>query len=228
MDLEIDAMDRILTETEREFLRGEKEYASEKTESNKLRNIRERVFQSLTDFELLANELPEDDRRKIFERLSEESESHGADEAASVIEFLYKGFSDLTIDPKPIAAGPEETSVERFLAFRNALTTGIARGKSEYTNPQEEPPDIVTVASNAYLFEFPDDDDVRSELHRGNQWKEVNKHSIGDYGDHDDVAFFLQSMVQRQIHERISARHKAANKNLKDYQDFELDGDDKS
>ncbi|TKR27967.1 hypothetical protein [Natronomonas salsuginis] len=220
-------MDRILTETEREFLRGEKEYAGNKTESNKRRNIRERVFQSLTDFELLANELPEDDRRKIFERLSKESESHGADEAASVIEFLYKGFSDLTTDPNHIAAGPKETSVERFLAFRNALTTGVARGKSEFENPQEEPPDIVTVASNAYLFEFPDDEDIRAELET-DQWREINKQSPGDIGDHDDVAFFLQAMIQRQIHERISARHETANKNLKDYKDFEGDVADMS
>lgn len=218
-------MDRILTETEREFLRGEKEYAGEKTESNKMRNIRERVFQSLTDFELLANELPEEDRRKIFERLSEDSESHGAEEAASVIEFLYKGFSDLTTDPSHIAAGPEETSVETFLAFRNALTTGVARGKSEYTDPQEEPPDLVTVASNTYLFEFPDDDDVRSELET-DQWREINKQSPGDIGNQDDVALFLQAMAQRQIHERISARHKAANKDLKDYQDFEGGADE--
>ena len=213
-------MDRILTETEREFLRGEKEYAGAKSESNKMRNIRERVFQSLTDFELLANELPEDDRRKIFERLADESESHGADEAASVIEFLYKGLSDLTTDPNNIAASPQEASAEPFLAFRNALTSGVARGKSEYTNPQEEPPDVVTIASNTYLFEFPNDDDVRSELET-EQWREINKQSPGDIGSHDDVAFFLQAMIQRQIHERISARHQAANKDLKDYKDFE-------
>ena len=221
-------MNRILTETERKFLRGEKEYADEKSENTKMRNIRERVFQSLTDFELLAEELPEDERQKIFERLSDESESHGSDEAASVIEFLYKGFSDLTTDPNHIAAGPKETSVERFLAFRNALITGVARGKSEYANPQEELPDIVTVASNAYLFEFPDDDDVRSELGRGDQWEEVNKRSPGRIADHDDVAFFLQAMIQRQIHERIFARHEAANKDIKDYKDFEGDAADMS
>lgn len=215
-------MNRILTKTEREFLRGEKEYADEKSETNKMQNIRERVFQSLTDFELLAEELPEEERQKIFEQLSEESESHGADEAASVIEFLYKGFSDLTTEPNHIAAGPKETSVERFLAFRNALTTGVARGKSEYGNAQEEPPDIVTLASNAYLFEFPDDDDVRAELET-DQWREINNQSLGEDGDQDDIAFFLQAMIQRQIHERISARHEAANKELKDYKDFERD-----
>jgi len=215
-------VNRILTKTEREFLRGEKEYADEKSETNKMQNIRERVFQSLTDFELLAEELPEEERQKIFEQLSEESESHGADEAASVIEFLYKGFSDLTTEPNHIAAGPKETSVERFLAFRNALTTGVARGKSEYGNAQEEPPDIVTLASNAYLFEFPDDDDVRAELET-DQWREINNQSLGEDGDQDDIAFFLQAMIQRQIHERISARHEAANKELKDYKDFERD-----
>lgn len=218
-------MDRILTETEREYLRGENDYAGEKSASNKLRNIRERVFQSLTDFELLAKELPEDDRRKIFERLSDESESHGVDEVASVIEFLYKGLNDQTTEPNNIAAGPHETSIEPFLAFRNALTAGIARGKSEYSNPQEEPPDVVIVASNAHLFEFPDDDEIRSELDT-DQWREINKQSPGDIADHDDVAFFLQAMVQRQIHERISARHKAAEKDLKDYTVFESRADE--
>lgn len=222
-------MNRILTETEREFLRGEKEYAGEKSESNKMQNIRERVFQSLTDFELLANELPEDDRRKIFERLSENSETHGADEAASVIEFLYKGFGDLATDPNSVAEVPSG-DVNRFLAFRRALTTGIEQGKSEYPNPQEEPPDTVTIVSNAFLFEFPDHDDVRSELgsqsdvgDETDQWKEINKASPGDIGTHDDVTFFLQAMAQRQIHEHISARHQAADKDLKDYQAFEGD-----
>ena len=217
----------ILTATDIEWLRGEKEYASEKAELNKRQDIRDRVFQALIDFELLASELPDADRQKIFQRLSDESDSHGADESAAVIEFLYKGLNDLTIDPNYVAAGPKETSVERFLAFRNALTTGIARGKSEYTNPQEDPPDVVTVASNAYLFEFPDDDDVRSELET-DQWREVNKHSHGDIGDQDDIAFFLQAMIQRQIHERISARHQAAKKDLKDYNDFEGDTVDMS
>jgi hypothetical protein len=139
----------ILTSSDKKWLRGEKEYDSSKSDSNKRKDIRDRAFQALIDFELLASELPNEDRQKIFEQLSEESDSHGVDESAAVIEFLYKGLSDLTTDPNHIAAGPKETSVERFLAFRNALTTGVARGKSEYTNPQEEPPDIVTMASNA-------------------------------------------------------------------------------
>jgi hypothetical protein len=217
----------ILTESEREFLKGNKEYSSDKTESNKRRNIRERVCQSLKDFELLADELPKDDRREIFDQLCNESESHGADEVASVIEFLYKGLGDRAEDPSYISDGPKELSVERFLAFRNALTSGIARGKSEYQNQQEEPPDVVTVASNAYLFEFPDDDDARSELET-EQWRKINKHSPGDIANQDDVAFFLQAMAQRQIHEQIRTRHERAEKDMKDYKDFRGDGADKS
>ncbi|MCU4719078.1 hypothetical protein [Halapricum hydrolyticum] len=217
----------ILTTSDKKWLRGEKEYNSKQSDSNKRKTIRDRVFQALLDFELLASELSDADRQKIFERLSDESDSHGVDESAAVIEFLYKGLSDLTTDPNHIAAGPKETSVERFLAFRNALTSGVERGKSEYTNPQEEPPDIVTVASNAYLFEFPDDDDVRAELET-ERLREINNQSPGDHGNHDDVAFFLQAMIQRQIHERISARHQAAKKDLKDYNDFEGDTVDMS
>lgn len=214
-------MDRgILTATDRAWLRGDKQYNSEKSELNKRQDIRERVFEALTDFELLADELKDEDRQKIFDRLADESESQGAEEAASVIEFLYRGLNDRTTDPSHIADGPKRDIVERFLAFRTALTSGIAQGKSEYQNPQEAPPDLVTIASNAYLFEFPDDDAVRSELDT-DQWRNINRQSPGDIANHDDVAFFLQAMAQYQIHERISARHQAANKAIKDYEDFE-------
>lgn len=215
-------MDRILTKSDREYLRGDKQYKGQKSESNKLRDIRERVYQSLLDFELLVDELPEEERQKIFERLSEESDSHGAYEAASIIEFLYKGFSDLTADPSHIAASPDELPVDQLLAFRNALSKGIEAGKSDCPMPQEEPPNIVTIASNAYLFEFPDKDELRSELDT-DQWREINKLIHGDPSDYGSTAINLQTMMQRQVHQNILTRHRAANKNIKDYTEFELD-----
>lgn len=221
----------ILTESDREYLRGNKEYAKE---ANKRRDIRERVYQSLHDFELLASELDGDDRLKIFDRLSQESESHCSDEVASVIEFLYKGLGDLSLDPDTIAEMPNENSVEKFLAFRKALTSGIAQGKSEYPNSEEELPDTLTIASNASLFEFPDDDEVRSAL--GDQsdegdsldpWKEINRGAQinrgvpGRKANHDDIVVFLKMQMQYRIHQQISARHQLANKSLVDYTKFE-------
>lgn len=215
----------ILTESDREYLRGNKEYAKE---ANKRRDIRERVYQSLHDFELLASELEGDDRRKIFNRLSEDSESHGSDEIASVIEFLYKGLGDLSLDPDTIAEMPNGNSVEKFLAFRKALTSGIAQGKSEYPNSEEELPDTLTIASNAYLFEFPDDDEVRSAVGEQSDagdsldpWKEINRGVPGRNANQDDVAVFLKMQMQRMIHQQISARHQLANKSLVDYTKFE-------
>lgn len=57
----------VLTPTDREYLRGEKEYDNPETDAHRRRDIRDRVRDSILDFELLRSELDEDERRKIFE-----------------------------------------------------------------------------------------------------------------------------------------------------------------
>lgn len=66
MDEEINAM---LTKDDRSFLRGEKTYSGEHAKQQRYqrrRSIRDRVHQSVIDFSLLMDHLPEEEREKIF------------------------------------------------------------------------------------------------------------------------------------------------------------------
>lgn len=56
----------LLTPDQREFLRGEKEYEHEGTESNTRYEIRGRIRDSLLDLALLAQELKPQDREQLF------------------------------------------------------------------------------------------------------------------------------------------------------------------
>ena len=209
-----------LTDADRDWLHGEKEYSHTQTEGNRRRKIRERTIQSLRDFELLAQELPQKDRRKIFKQFNKESDSDCVDEIAFVIEFIYKGLNDVATEPETVAEAPDSDAVGRFLAFRRALVSGIEQGKEEF-NPSHsttESPKEVIIASNEYLFEFPSFDEVRSEL-TPEKWEQLAK-SIGEpteIANHNDVTSFLRLMTQAQIHEFISARHQQVDKDIKDY-----------
>lgn len=79
----------ILSEIDRKYLLGEKQYGHRQTRYDRERAIRERVVEALLDFALLYEYLPERDRQRIFNELAERD---GADIAfASVFAFLYHG-----------------------------------------------------------------------------------------------------------------------------------------
>jgi len=231
----------MLTDSDREWLQGNKDYNHETTDSDKIKDVRGRVYETLRDFELLAEELPAKDREKIFRRLSNESDSHGADVGASVVEFLYKGYSDIATDPEPVAESEDYDLVGRILAFRRAITTGIERGKANYPNSNENAPEKLIIASNAYLFQFPDPDEVRSvvgsQTDRGeniDKWKEVHKNSPwespwgndGEIASQDDVSVWLQMEARKQIHREISTRQHGVEKDLIDYEKFQMESED--
>jgi len=56
----------LLTQGQREYLRGEKEFKNEQSERDIRYEIRERIKDGLLDFELLADELEPRDRKQIF------------------------------------------------------------------------------------------------------------------------------------------------------------------
>jgi len=63
----------ILTQADREYLCGLKEYAHAQSEANRKQDIRERVINSLKDFGLLWYLLGESELNKIFSTLGDES-----------------------------------------------------------------------------------------------------------------------------------------------------------
>lgn len=80
----------LLTDTDRRFLWGIKEYEHEQTASHRRRQIRERVEHGILDL-FYTTMLEEADRNQVFEAL-EEAESGSLESAVgSFIEFLYLG-----------------------------------------------------------------------------------------------------------------------------------------
>lgn len=213
----------LLTNTDREWLQGEKEYKNKQTELNKRQDIRNRVFEAFDDFALLAEELPKEDRQKIFERLREESETNCVEEVSPLIEFIYTGLNDLATDPEPIANYPNSDAISRFLAFRRALIKGITNGKEEFdqSNLSGESPNHVTIASNASLYEFPDTEGIRAHTDT-DQWREVNQGFMHDEStNYEDVVVYLEAQARYVIEDKIVSEHRTANKDIKDYTDFE-------
>lgn len=62
----------ILTDADRRYLLGETDYASEQSERDTRYRIRERVFNSLRDLDLVLRELEGRDLEQVLERLDED------------------------------------------------------------------------------------------------------------------------------------------------------------
>lgn len=85
----------ILSPADRAYLRGEREYASVQSERNTRARIRDRVFETMRDFELLVEALPKRDRKLVFEkRFGEAAGPAGFDALVSALAFLYQGVGD--------------------------------------------------------------------------------------------------------------------------------------
>lgn len=82
----------ILSQTDREYLCGLKEYAQPQTDANRRQEIRERVRNGMKDFVLLVFGLPEKQREQIFETLEEEDEL--ADVLGLMVTFVYLGLDN--------------------------------------------------------------------------------------------------------------------------------------
>lgn len=101
MSQEDDERDRgFLTPTDREFLKGQKEYANKETGAHRKADIRNRVRNAILDFELLAEELDREQRDKIFgDVINDDHRLHQGIE--SMIAFLILGLEAETIENAP-------------------------------------------------------------------------------------------------------------------------------
>lgn len=79
----------ILSQTDREYLCGLKEYAQPQTDANRRQEIRERVLNGMKDFVFLVFGLPEKQREQIFEALEEDDELE--DVLGLIVSFVYLG-----------------------------------------------------------------------------------------------------------------------------------------
>lgn len=89
----------ILTKEDRRFLRGEKD-VDEQTRRDTRYRIRERVKNSLEDFSLLVDALPDEDRDTIFESLEEQ----GFPPVHDALVFFYSGLENADGDFEDVLA----------------------------------------------------------------------------------------------------------------------------
>lgn len=89
----------MLSPADRKYLHGEAEFSSVQAERNARARIRDRVYESIYDFELLVEHLSTHDRELVFEKRMGESDGREAyDALVSALAFLYQGIEDTGID----------------------------------------------------------------------------------------------------------------------------------
>jgi hypothetical protein len=127
----------LLTEKQRRYLRGEKEYDNAQSERDMRYKIRERVKNGLLDFKILAKELEPRDRKQIFKDVRSavergdtgftEEEILREDELSGIVhamEFLYLAADDAEIPfERTVELGVRETKTGGLFAPSNVEVT---------------------------------------------------------------------------------------------------------
>lgn len=184
----------ILTEADKEWLRGEKEYNQRQTEAKRRRDIRERVSMAMEDFELLAEHWSSSEMEKVLEDIDGEAC------AEQMITFLYIALQEHAFDVEHmLEEGPED----RSLSFQRALSKGIRNGKQHFGDD----PGRVIVGANVHLFEFPEADDIQSVL-TTEQWRDENLfHQKSVLGNEDEIlpreGKETAELYRRKIYEKL-------------------------
>lgn len=94
-----DERDRgVLSPADRAYLRGERTYGSVQAERNTRARIRQRVYDSLLDFELLVEHLAERDRELVFGDDVAAAGTEGFDALVSAVAFLFDGVERTDLD----------------------------------------------------------------------------------------------------------------------------------
>jgi len=89
----------ILSPADRAYLRGETTFGSVQAERNARARVRNRIYESLYDFELLVESLSTHDRELVFEKRVGNADGKAAyDALVASLAFLYQGVEDTEID----------------------------------------------------------------------------------------------------------------------------------
>jgi len=94
----------VLTRSDREFLRGEKEYQSKEAAINKRRDIRQRIANGILDFPLISRGLLDKDRQKVFSQMAEREDEtkQYVDGIKALLSWIYVGLKEGKYDEKRI------------------------------------------------------------------------------------------------------------------------------
>lgn len=164
----------ILTEADKEWLRGDKEYEQRQTAARRRAQIRDRVTAAMQDFALLLDNWSKEERTKAMAEI--DLEQCGAE----MIAFLYLAANDPAQNPERLL---ENGSAEEALTFRRSLSRGIKQGKEAFGS---EPPATVLLDANTKLYELPSEDELQRSLDT-DDWREANEYSRGAVDNSDDT-----------------------------------------
>lgn len=148
----------VLTEADRAYLRGDREYGSVQAERNTRARIRERVYAALLDFEVLVEGLADRDRDLVFEKRASEGDGTEAFDAfVSTLAFLYQGVDRTDLDFETVlreGVNLAEASEDRgatvdFDVTYHALDAAHLRAKLEGG-------ESLSLTEIAYLYESAD------------------------------------------------------------------------
>jgi hypothetical protein len=129
----------ILSPADRAYLRGETELASVQSERNTRARIRDRVHESILDFEVLVEHLSGRDRELVFEDRLDAEGTAAFDALVSAVAFLYEGIDDTELAFETVLSegiNLAEASEERAATVSldvtfHALTAETIRRKAE-------------------------------------------------------------------------------------------------
>jgi hypothetical protein len=89
----------ILSPADRDYLRGEATFGSVQAERNARARVRDRIYDSLYDFEILVESLSTHDRELVFEKRVGNADGKAAyDALVASLAFLYQGIEDTEVD----------------------------------------------------------------------------------------------------------------------------------
>ncbi|MFC4550606.1 MULTISPECIES: hypothetical protein [Halorussus] len=152
----------ILSRADRTYLRGETDFASVQSERNARARIRDRIYESMFDFELLVEHLSERDRELVFGKRFERVDGVEAfDALVSAVAFLYRAVDDTGLDFETVLAegvNVAEASEERAATVRLDLT--FQSLTAEQLVSKLERGETLSLTEIAYLHES---DEVRAD-----------------------------------------------------------------
>jgi len=176
----------VLTEADREYLRGEKEL-SEGSEFNTKRRIRRRVKNALLDFSILFDHLDQEERRKIFTSAEEEREPF--------IEALSAFFAFVYRETYPTTHIP---------SFKYFLKEGIRRAERDMAGTDLHEVDVKFDVTPISINSI-DLDDVAHKVRFG-KWEELSEVEMRHFLK---VAQYVEGFSPDDVPQAFRERHEA-------------------
>ena len=152
----------VLSRADRAYLRGEADLATVQSERNARARIRDRIYQSILDFEVLVEHLSERDRELVFEKRFESIDGTEAfDALVSAVAFLYQATKDTELEFESVlheAVNLAEASDDRAATVQLDLT--FQSLTAEQLRHKLERGESLSLTEIAYLHES---DEVRMD-----------------------------------------------------------------